>query len=310
MELLSGTANPALSAAVAERLDVGLGDCQVSRFPDGELEVRVGPGVRGRDVYVLQSTGPPVHGHLMELLLLADACGRAGAARVTAVVPYLGYARQDRRTAPGEPVSVRVVGELLRAVGVARALVVDPHTPAVEAILGIPVERVTAVGVLADAVHEDLGADAVVVAPDLGAVSLAQEYGDHLDLPVAVVRKTRVSGEEVEAEQVIGDVEDATALLVDDMVATGGTLVEAGRALREAGAREEVLVAATHGLLVGPAQERLSDLPMRRFLLTDSVPPPSDLGLPVRRVGIAELLADAISRLHEGRPLDDLAPYR
>lgn len=308
LKLLSGSASVALAGRIAKSLDVELTCCDVKRFPDGELVVSVGVDVRGDDVYLVQSTGPPVHEHLMEVFLLADACRRAGAARLTAVVPYLGYARQDRRTAPGEPVSIRVVGEHFAAAGVDRALVVDPHNPTIEAIFAIPVQRTTAIGVLASALGDELLDDAVVVAPDLGAVNLAEQYAAELGHPVAIMRKTRVSGEEVEVNEVIGDVRGRIPVIVDDMIATGGTIASAVHALIDAGSAEEVLVAATHGLLLAP--ERFQGLPLRRLVVSDTVPPPTDLPLSMEEVTIAELLREAIERLHSERPLHELAAWR
>lgn len=308
LKLLSGSASVALAGRIAESLDVELTCCDVERFPDGELVVSVGVDVRGDDVYLVQSTGPPVHEHLMEVFLLADACRRAGAVRLTAVVPYLGYARQDRRTAPGEPVSIRVIGELMAASGVDRVLVVDPHNPTVEAIFGIPVQRTTAIGVLVSALADELLDDAVVVAPDLGAVNLAEQYAAELGHPVAIMRKTRVSGEEVEVNEVIGDVRGRIPVIVDDMIATGGTIASAVHALIDTGSVEEVLVAATHGLLLAP--ERFEGLPLRRLVVSDTVPPPADLPLSMEVVTIAELLGEAIERLHGGRPLHELAAWR
>ncbi|HWB72607.1 MAG TPA: ribose-phosphate pyrophosphokinase [Egibacteraceae bacterium] len=306
VKVVPGSANRPLASALADMLGGGLTAVEVDQFPDGELRVTVSSDLRGDDVYLLQSTGPPVNEHLVELLLLADACRRAGAAQLTAVVPYLCYARQDRRTEPGEPVSVRVVGDLLAASGVDRVLVVDPHTPNLEAIFGIPVEIATAVPTLVDALRDELSAEAVVVAPDLGAVKLARAYASHLDRPVAIISKTRLSGKQVRAGQVIGDVAGCSPVIVDDMISTGGTIEAAVGALGEAGAAGGTVVAATHGVLTGEAGKVLGGLELRRLLVTDSVPPPSDLPPRTRTVTTAKLLAEAIRRLHEARALDEL----
>ncbi|MFN2556342.1 MAG: ribose-phosphate diphosphokinase [Nitriliruptorales bacterium] len=304
LKLLAGSSNVPLATGIAEALGLELGACEVSRFPDGELRVDIQTEVRGDDVYLLQSTGPPPHDHLVELCLLADACRRAGAGRITAVVPYLVYARQNRRTGPGEPISVRVVADLLTASGVERLVVVDPHTPDIEAIFDIPVLSTTAVPVLASALASEVGENAVIVAPDLGAVKLAEQYAAHLDQPVAIIRKTRVSGEEVEVKAVIGDVRQRTPIIVDDIISTGGTVVSAIGALLEAGCASDIFVAASHGLIVAP--ERLEDVPLRRLIVSDSVPPPSNLPLPSKVATIAELLAETIRRLHRERALDEI----
>lgn len=305
--LLSGTANQDLATAVAAAMGVPLWRCECERFPDGELRVIVPSRLRGHDVYVIQSTGPPVHESLMGLLLLLDACRRAGAARVTAIVPYVGYARQDRRTVPGEAVGLRVVAEAVSSSGVDRIVVVDPHTPGLEAIFGTPVDALTSVPVLTAALAGDVPDDAVVVAPDQGAVKLAGRYGAALDRPVALVAKQRVSGEDVRITGLVGDVKDRGVVIVDDMISTAGTVEAAAHALLAAGARDDLTIVATHGLLVGPARERLARLRPRRVIVTDSLAQSGDGLVTVR--SIAPLLSAAIGRLCSGEPLDELATY-
>ena len=279
--------------------------CKVERFPDGELRPVVA-NVRRDDVYVLEPTGPPVSEHVVELLLLLDACRRAGAERVTAVVPYFGYARQDRLGQAGEAVGARVIADALVSAGAQRLVVVDPHTAALEAMCSVPVEMLTAVPVLAGALDPELAEDAVVVAPDLGAVKLAERYAALVARPVAVVRKSRVSGETVRAEELVGDVEGRAALIVDDMISTGSTIEAAIRVLLAHGAAADIVVAATHGLLVGPAPERLAALPVRRLLVTDTLPRGDWRNLEVEVQSIAALLADGIGRLHRDADLTDL----
>lgn len=304
--IFSGTANVALAEAVAGRLGRALGQSEICRFPDTELHVEIGESVRGRDVYVVQPTSPPVDEHLMELLQIADACLRAGAARVTAVIPYFGYARQDRRAHGRESVAASLVAQMIEASGVIRLVAVDLHSAADEAFFRIPVEHLTAAHLLADALRPHLAPNAVLVAPDLGAAKLAERYGALLDLPVAIVHKQRVSGRDVEAREVTGDVAGRGPLVIDDMVTTAGTVLAAYEAVMAAGAVAEVAVAATHGLLAGPAIERLRQLPLRRLVFTDSVRLPTDTGLPIETVSIAPLLAEAIERLHDGHSLADL----
>jgi ribose-phosphate pyrophosphokinase len=276
----------------------------VQRLPDGELRPAVDP-VRVDDVYVVQPTGPPVHEHLMELLLILDACCRAGAGRLTAVVPYLAYARQERRS-PGQAVAARVVADVIASAGADRLVVVDPHTVALESTSAIPVEVLTAVPILADALTGAFAREAVVVAPDLGAVKLAERYASVLRCPVAVVHKLRLTAATVRVKALVGDVEGRSAIVVDDMISTGGTAEAAVQLLIETGSVRDVVVAATHGLLIGEAAERLRSLPLRRLLVTDSVPLPPDPQFPMEVRSIAPLLADAIGRLHRGDPLDDL----
>jgi ribose-phosphate pyrophosphokinase len=281
-------------------LDLEQGRCVTSLFPDGEHHVEVAEEVRGCDVYLLQPLGPPVDANLMELLLLVDACRRRGAARVTAVVPYLAYARHDRRETGREPLGARLVADLIRVSGVDRLVAVDLHSPAVEGCFNIPVEHLSAMPLLADHLARTATPGSVVVSPDLGAVKRAERYAGQLKLPVAVVHKYRMSGSQVQARSITGEVKDCAPILVDDMISTAGTIEAAVNALLEAGCARDITVVATHALLVGPAIDRLQRLPIRRLLTTDSVPMPERLPLPVEVVSIAPLLARSIELLRLG----------
>jgi ribose-phosphate pyrophosphokinase len=285
-------------------LSCELTTCEVERFPDGELRPVI-ENVRGDDVYVVEPTGPPVSENVVELLLLLDACRRAGAGRLTAVVPYFGYARQDRRSKAGEAVGARVIADALVSAGAQRLVIVDPHTAALEAMCSVPVEMLTAVPVLARAISRDLAEDAVVVAPDLGAVKLAERYAALVGRQVAVVRKTRVSGAAVRAEELVGQVEGRSALIVDDMISTGSTIEAAARVLRAHGATGDIVVAATHGLLVAPAAARLAAL-ASRLVVTDSLPCTDQHELRIEIRSIAALLADAIGRLNGNQDIGEL----
>jgi ribose-phosphate pyrophosphokinase len=307
VSLVSGSAHPALGIAIASSLGVQSAACDIARFPDGEAHVVVDGRLRGSDVFVVQPTGPPADANLVELLLLADACRRAGADRVTAVIPYFGYARQDRRTLAGEAIGARVVAAAIDAARVDRVVVVDPHTASLEAMFAASVDAVSALPVLLPELEESAGPDAVLVAPDLGAVKLVERFARHLDAPVAVVRKVRVSGEEVRALQVVGDVSGRRPLIIDDMISTGGTIQAAVEALVDQGCVPEIVVAATHGLLVPPIEDRWSALPIQKVVVTDTVPPRPASGLPVHIVDVSGLLADVVRRLNRGHPLDGLA---
>ena len=291
--IVPGPASERLAAMISHHLDDEPVPCTVNRFPDGELLPELAT-VRGDDVYVVQSTGPPVNDRLVELLLLLDACRRAGAGRITAVVPYFGYARQDRRSRPGQAIGARAVADALTATGANRLLVVDPHAPALEAMFAIPVELLTAIPVLVPALA-DLPADAVVVAPDLGAVKLAER----------VAGKTRITGSTVHAEELIGNVADRPILIVDDMISTGATIEAAARMALTRGAAPHMTVVATHGLRVGDATDRLHALPLHRLVVTDttSLPAGPPSWVDVRSVDV--LLGDAIGRLHRDQPLDE-----
>jgi ribose-phosphate pyrophosphokinase len=310
LTVFSGCAQIPLARAIAGTLGVELGKREVERFPDGECHVQILESVRGRDVYVLQPTGPPVEANLLELLLLVDACRRAGADRVTAVIPYFGYARQDRRASGREPVAARLVADLIHAAGVDRVVAVDLHSPALEGYFSVPLEHVTAVPLLAEPLRRlALGGNCVVVAPDLGAAGLADRYARLLSLPVAIVHKTRISGREVTTRGVTGNVDGRQPLIVDDMISTGGTIEAAVRALAAAGALPVTAVVATHGLFSGDAAEHIAAVGARRVIVTDSVAPPAALQLPIEVVSIAPMIARVIENLHENRSLGDVVAH-
>ena len=270
MTVVAGPASASLGAAVSELLQIKALAYECQRFPDGEAQVDLQDSVRGRDVYVVQSTSPPVDQNLIDLLLLADACRRAGAARLTGVIPYFGYARQERRSAR-RSLGARVAADVVTTGGFGRLMLIDAHTPAIEGFFSVPIDHLTAVPLLAEAAKPSLAAASVVVAPDLGAVKLAREYARLLQAPMAFVHKTRLSGREVEAHGVIGDVRNRTPLIVDDMLSTGGTIAAAVGALREAGALEPMTVAVTHALLVGRAHDLLRGLPITRLIVGNTV---------------------------------------
>lgn len=307
--LITGSANEPLARAIAGHLDIDLTPSERLRFPDGEAGVSVDPAVRAHDVFVVQSLVPPVDPSLIELALLADACKRADCARLTVVMPYVGYARQDRRTQDGQAVGARVVTELLQAVGVDRMLVVDPHTAQLEAMVSIPLDSVSAVGILAEDLSADLAADAVVVAPDLGAAKRADRFAERLGLPTALVSKTRLDGRRVEVDHVVGDVRGRVPLIVDDMISTGGTIAAAVEAVRGVGCAEPFRVAATHGLFVEDAEDVLAGLMPESVVVTDTLPRDADAPFPLHTRSIAPLLAGAIERLSTDRPLGDLAAH-
>ncbi|HWP58632.1 MAG TPA: ribose-phosphate pyrophosphokinase [Candidatus Acidoferrales bacterium] len=303
LKILAGSANLALAASIATEAGVELTRRVLQRFPDGELHIELEESVRGDHVFLIQPTCPPVDAHLLELLLLADACRRAGALHLTAVIPYFGYARQDRRARGREPLGARLVADLISCSGVGRVVAVDLHSRAVESAFAIPVEHVSAVPILAQAVRP-AGRAAVAVSPDLGAVKLAERYAKLLDLPVAIIHKTRISGEEVSVERIIGDVRGKEILIVDDMISTGGTVEMAVKALLDAGCSTTgIKVLASHGLLVAPAAERLGELPIEKIYVSDSVPPPARFPVPLQVLSLGSLLAQVIQRLHREQSL-------
>jgi ribose-phosphate pyrophosphokinase len=297
--LLAGSSHPALAQALAQELGWPLGAAKCQHFPDGECDVDVVESVRGAEVFIVQSLHAPVGEHLLELALLTDACHRAGASSVTGVVPYLGYARQDRRESGREPLGARVLAEQLRAARVDRLICLDLHSRAVEGCFEQPLEHASAIPALVEHLRARLPRDSVVVSPDLGAVKRAEAFARPLGLPVAVVHKQRLSGSDVQTHGLVGDVRGLHAVVVDDMISTGGTIAAAIRAVLEAGAQPRVTVAASHGLFVGPATERLMPLPIDRVVVADSVPGPKTPGFALERVSCAPVLAQVVRRLLE-----------
>jgi ribose-phosphate pyrophosphokinase len=308
LSLLAGSANPPLAQAIAATLGEPLAKCDHEIFPDGEQHVELLDSVRGRDTYVIQPTSPPVDSHLVELLLLSDAARRAGAARLTAIIPYFGYARQDRRANGREPVTSRLVADLLQS-SFDRVIALDVHTSSIEALFRIPIEHLSAVPVLADVIRAARLHGSVVVAPDLGAVKLAERYAAMLDLPVAIVRKRRLSAERVTVSGVAGDVAGRAPIIVDDMISTGSTIAAAVETLIGANCAPQIKVVASHGLFVGPAVERLGSSGAKEFIVTDSVAVPDELQLPIQVASVAPLLADAVRRLHRDQSLEDLISH-
>lgn len=303
--LLSGTSHPSLAGAIARELSVRPGVRTITRFPDGEVEVRLEEPVRDREVLLIQPTGPPVNDNLMELLTIADACRRSAAARITAVVPYFGYARADKRRGRREPITASLVAQLIQAAGIDHLVTVDLHAAQIEGFFRIPVDSLTAVPILRQAVRDRLPEGTVVVSPDTGRVAMATDYARRLGWPVAILHKRRTSGSETTVTHVVGDVRDRPCLIIDDMISTGGTIARAVEALLQAGARPEIVVAATHGLFVGEAWATLGHEAIREVLVTDSVPPAqSDRRL--RIVGIAPLIAAATRQILGGGSLTGL----
>jgi len=298
--LVAGHANPDLAQEVGSYLGLPLAATKIERFPDREVHVELIESPRGRDVFVLQPTSPPPDDHLFELLALADAARRGGAAQVTAVMPYFGYARQDRRTSGFEAIGARLVADVLVAAGLQRLVALDLHSDAIEGFFTIPVQRLTAVPVLAEAIRRVLPENGIVVSPDLGAAKLADTYARILNLPVAVVHKLRSGPEAVTATRVTGDVRGRAPIIVDDMISTGVTIEAAAAAVADAGAdNQHLVVAATHGLFVGACPERLGALGIQHLFVANSVDVGVVFGLAVEKVSIAPVLANAIRSLEE-----------
>lgn len=306
LTVVAGSANVPLAASIARNLGTSLCPRVAERFADGELHVELEHTVRGHDVYVIQPTSLPVDEHVMELLFVADACRRAGAGRLTAVLPYFGYARQDRRASGREAVGAGVIASLIEAAGYSRLVTVDLHAPEIEGFFRIPVEHLSATKLLAEAVQPR--DDAVIVAPDLGAVKLAERYQAYLHRPVVVLHKARLTGSAVSLRSIIGDVANRAPIVVDDMITTGGTIEAAVKGLIEAGCAPYVTVLATHAVLVGPVVERLERLPLNQLICTNSIA--SEQGpTHFQVVNLAPLLAETIRRLNRDQSLEDLLAH-
>lgn len=304
--LVSGTAHPALASAVAQILGVRLGASHIERFPDGELSIHLEEPVRGRNVFLIQPTVPPVNDHVMELLIASDACRRAAAARLIAVIPYFGYARADKRQGQRVPIAASLVAHLIESAGIAQVVTVDLHAAQIEGFFSIPVESLTAVPLLSEEVRPLLPANAVVVSPDTGRVRMATEYANRLGTSVVVLHKRRESGTETEVTHVVGDVRGRACLIIDDMISTGGTIARSVEALLQAGAKPEIVVAATHGLFIADARAKLAHESIRAVVVTDTVPVSLSNWPQLHVVSAAPLLAEAIRRLAANGSLSTL----
>jgi ribose-phosphate pyrophosphokinase len=292
--LFSGSGHRTLAAAIAKELAMPLGACATERFPDGEVAVHLYESVRNREVFVIQPTSPPVNDHLIELVAFADACRRAGANRIVAVIPYFGYARSDKRGESRDPIMSAAVADILQTAGIGHLITVDPHSPQLESCFRIPFDSVSAVPVLAQAVRSSLASDAVIAAPDVGAVRLATRYAEILERPVVVLHKRRETAKRTSVTHVVGEVSGRPVLLIDDMISTGGTIARSIEALLAAGAKLGIIVAATHGLFIGGARELIDTPAVAQFVVTDSMVMQNWEKLCI--ASIAPLLASAISR--------------
>lgn len=299
MAVFSGNAHPALAEEIARHLGLDCAEMEVSRFPDGETRVKIDESIRGMDAFVVQPTCPPVNENLVELLVITDALKRASAGRITAVVPYFGYSRQDKKAAGREPITARMVADLMTTVGVDRMITVDLHSAQVQGFFGFPVDHLTAVNVLARYMAGKHIEQLVVVSPDAGRVKLATQYSSRLDAPVAIIHKRRLSPEDPEVLHVVGDIRGRTPVVIDDMITTGGTIDRTVTALLDGGARPEIYVMATHPVLVGQSIEYLSRPAIKEVIATNTIPIPPEKRLDkITVVGIASLIGEAIRSVH------------
>ncbi len=306
LKLISGTANPLLAGRIAEILDVALTDPRLRHFPDGEINVKIEDSMRGHDVFVIQPTSPPVNEHLMELFIILDALRRASAGRVTAVIPYYGYARKERKTQPREPISAKLIANFITLAGADRLLLFDLHAEAIEGFFDVPTDHLSPHRIFSQYLKELALKHITIVAPDAGGGRRAEAVANDLGAPIAFGYKRRPDEESVEVIAISGDVKGRDCVVVEDIITTGGTVSKLASALRAQGANR-VLIAATHPVLTGDAMDRLKAADVEEVVVTDSVPiPPEKLGPPLKVLSVAPLLAEAIIRVHENRSVSEL----
>ncbi|CAN5756756.1 ribose-phosphate pyrophosphokinase [soil metagenome] len=299
LQLFTGNAHPQLAQAIADELEATLGRAEVGLWKNGETRVKIEENVRGSDVFIIQPTSHPVDHHVMELLLVLDALKRASAARVTAVIPYYGYAKQEKKTSGREPISAKLVADILTTSGANRVLTVDLHAPAIEGFFDIPVDHLRATPLLARSFRRQIQDEVVVVSPDAGGVARAEDFRVRVGGSLAIISKQHPRPDATETLEMVGDVEGKIAVIVDDMVSTGGTLIQAARLLQERGARQ-VHVAATHGIFAGDALEQINASCIDRVFINDTIPSPVGVTDHLEVVSVASLLAEAIMRTHKG----------
>lgn len=308
LRVFAGNGNPAIAASIADYVGTGLGQAHLGRFPDGEIDLKVDEDVRGCDCFVVQPTCPPVNEHLLELLVFADCLQRASASRVTAVMPYFGYARKDRKDAGRVPITAKLVANLLTKAGVDRVLALDLHADQIQGFFDIPVDHLFAAPIIQDYCRESELEKLIFVSPDAGGIKMARLHADELHCPLAVVDKRRVSPDKAEVGFVIGDVKGRNVVMVDDMIATGGSISEAARLLMDHGALD-VRVAATHPVFCGSAAERLQAAPIVEIAVTDTIPLNANaraIGDRIRVLSVADLLGEAIKRIHLNQSVSSL----
>jgi ribose-phosphate pyrophosphokinase len=306
IKLLTGTSNQNLAKEVSDYLNIPLSDAFVSRFSDGEVRVQINESMRGEDVFVIQSLCPPINESIMELLLILDAIKRASAGRITAVIPYYAYARQDRKDKPRVPISARLLADLITVAGAQRVVVVDLHSPQIQGFFNIPVDNLHALGVLYDYLKDKVdSSNTVVVSPDAGGVERARLLANKIGCPIAIIYKRRPEPNVAEVLDLIGDVKGKRAIIVDDIIDTAGTVCAASELLLSKGA-SRVDVVATHGMLSGPAVERLRKSPIVEVVITNTIPAEHKNLEKLRVVSIAPLIGEAIRRIHEGESVSVL----
>lgn len=302
IKIFTANSNPELAKEMAEILGVPVGASEVGEFSDGEISVNINETVRGTDVFVVQSTASPVNDNLMELLIMIDAFRRASAGRITAVIPYYGYARQDRKVKARDPITAKLVADLISTAGADRVLTMDLHAPQIQGYFNVPVDHLLGAPILSR-YYQSLGFDerddVVVVSPDLGSVTRARKFADRLRAPIAIIDKRRPKANVSEVMNIIGDIQDKTCILVDDMIDTAGTIKNGAKALIKLGAKE-VYACCTHAVLSGPAIERLQEAPIKELVMLNTIPLPEEKKIDkIKTLSVAPVFAEAIKRIYE-----------
>ena len=312
IKVFSCNSNPELAKAIAKNLFLSLGEAEVTQFSDGEISVKINETIRGADVYIIQSTSQPVNDSLMELLIMIDAMRRASAGRITAVIPYYGYARQDRKAKARDPISAKLVADLITSAGADRVITMDLHCAQIQGFFDIPVDHLVGMPLLSKYYEQKFGIgaeDVVAVSPDLGSVTRTRAFAEGLNIPIAIVDKRRPRPNVSEIMNIIGDFKDKRVILYDDMIDTAGTITNAANALKEKGAKE-VYACCTHGVLSGAAIERIQNSVIEELVVLDTVPLTGEKLIPkIKQKSVAKVFADAIYRIHEGLPVSKIFEY-
>ena len=310
IKIFSANSNPEVAKQIAAALGLPLGQSEVLRFSDGEISVSIKETVRGSDVFVVQSTSTPVNDNLMELLIMMDAFKRASAGRITAVIPYMGYARQDRKAKARDPISAKLCADLITVAGADRVLTMDLHCPQIQGFFNIPVDNLLGVPILAPYFMKKFDAekdDYIVVSPDLGSVTRARNFAQKIDVPLAIVDKRRQKANVSEVMNIIGDVSGKNVILVDDMIDTAGTLCNAAKAITDIGRAKNVYACATHGVLSGPAIERIQNSVIKELVLLDTIALPEEKKIDkIKVIPVAPIFAKAIQRIYSDEPISPL----
>lgn len=303
IKVFTGNANRDLVKNICRELNIEMGKCEVTHFSDGEISVNIGETVRGCDVFIIQPTNTPVNDNIMELLILIDAVKRASAGRINAVIPYYGYARQDRKTKARDPITAKLVANLLTTAGADRVVGMDLHAGQIQGYFDIPVDHLSAIPILAEHFKSLVDENTVIVSPDLGGVTRARTFANILDLPIAIIEKRRPKANVSEVMNVIGEIEGRDVILVDDIIDTAGTIVKAASVLKTFGAKK-VYGCATHGVLSGPALDRIHNSELEKFVITDTIPL-SDMAKidKIEVVSVAPIFAEAIKRINNNQSI-------